>query len=179
MRIKKQNIKCRGIKALLRERGFTFVEIIVVILVISVMTGAVGISVQNINSSVRLSNAASKALSDIKALQEIAMNEREDVMVVVNPAADSYSLFVDGQLRETVNFNEGDYIGVNISSSSFSGPLTFTTTGQPEDNDVSYDNEKIFMNLNSGYAIIKVYGTSGLVTVDIADWSGGCGGGGC
>lgn len=161
------------------RKGFTFVEIIIVILIISVITGAVGISVQNVNSTVRLSNAASRALADIKELQEIAINERKNVSVVVNPGNDSYYLYVDGSLYRQVTFNEGDYVGVNITSSNFSGPLTFDTTGQPSDNYSTYDGERIFMNLNNGYAEIQVFGTSGLVTVDIADWTGGCGGWGC
>jgi len=179
MKIKRQKITQQKRIKLFSERGFTFVEIITVILVISVMTGAVGISVQNVNSSIRLTNAAAKALSDIKDLQEIAINERGNVSIVVNPGADTYYLYVNGTLIEQVNFNEGDYTGVDITSSGFSGPLSFDSTGQPKDNNTAYDNERIFISLNGGKSEILVFGTSGLVTLEMADWTGGCGFGGC
>lgn len=168
------------IKTLRKNKGFTIMELIMVMVVIGILTGTVGISVDNVNSSVRLSNAVSRALSDIKELKEIAMNEGRTVNITVDSANDTYTLTIDG-LSETVHFNEDDYSGIDITSSEFGGALSFDVTGMPTDGGSSYGGERIIMNVNSGYALIKVYGRSGLVVVEMTDWPQGCAGcgGGC
>ena len=162
-----------------KDKGFTIIEIIVVMVIIGVMTGAVGISVKDVNSKVRLTNAAARALSDIKRLKELAMNEGRDVSIAVNPSTDSYTLTVDGA-SETVVFNDGDYAGVDITSTDFSGPLKFDITGTPQDNGSDFDSERIIMYLNGNAFEIQVWGRTGLVTIDMADIQNSCGcGGGC
>ncbi len=174
-----RNIQNINLKALLRDNGFTFMEVVTVILVIGVLTGAVGISIENVNSKVRLSNATARALADIKELKEKALNEGKSVSITVNPGANSYTLNVD-TTTETVYFNQGDYRGVTISSTSFSGPLVFDMTGQPTDNGGDFAGERIFMNINDGDAEIQVWGRSGLVTVNMYGMQEGCGcSGGC
>ncbi|MFO7889278.1 MAG: type II secretion system protein [bacterium] len=170
-----KKIQNRINKVLVLNKGFTLIEIIAVMLIVGVMSGIIGISVGDINSSVRLTNAASRTLSDIKELKEIAMNEGGNVSITVNPGADSYTLTVDG-VSETVNFNQGDYKGVTISSTDFSGALSFDNTGWPTDNNSNWGEAKVFMNINNGEAQVIVYGNSGMVAAELAEW-GGCGGG--
>lgn len=157
-------------------RGYTIAELVVVIVIIGIFSGAVTISVGDINSKVRLSNAATRALADIQRLQEIAMTEHRNVSLTINSGSNSYTITVDG-VTEVVEFDQGEYVGVTISSSDLGGgTLTFSSTGQPLIGGSGFSNVRTLMMLNTDEAELIVYGLSGLITLDEISSMGGCGG---
>ena len=64
-----------------QREGFTIVELVVVIMVISVFAGVVGVSVNQANENTRLSNAATRALADVRYAQELALANRRETDV--------------------------------------------------------------------------------------------------
>jgi prepilin-type N-terminal cleavage/methylation domain-containing protein len=176
---------CKIKKRLRGESGFTILELITVIVVIGIVTGVVSVSVESVNEDTRLSNAASRALSDVRHAQEMAMTHRRPVDVIVNAGNNSYSIRwgdtgvplinpLDNE-NMTVAFGSGDSKGVAMTS-GLSSTLTFSATGTPSiagasswssgssGTSLMYLNNRIF---------VTVY-PSGLTTIEKTVGGGGC-----
>jgi prepilin-type N-terminal cleavage/methylation domain-containing protein len=142
-----------------REReGFTLVELILTVAVAGVLLGSATILVKNTISKARLSNAASRALSDIRYAQQVAMTQGREVDVFVYPSSNRYEIkyrsdgtYVTSAFGENliVQMNQGDYEGVPITSSALGGQLSFTTTGEPLIKGNRFEGEKSVMSLDS------------------------------
>jgi prepilin-type N-terminal cleavage/methylation domain-containing protein len=75
-----------------RSRGFTLIELIVVIVAVGIAGAGVGILFRTVDRNSRIAMAASNALSDLRYAQETAMTERRDVSFIVNSGTNSYSV---------------------------------------------------------------------------------------
>ena len=159
------------------DSGFSLVEFIVIFSALALLTGTIAVSVQDTTASVRLSNAATQAMSDLRSLQEIAMNEYKNVSFTVDPGADSYTMTVDGDAT-VVYFNQGEYTDIGITSSSLGGTLSFSKTGQPMIGGTAFTNQVTVLSFNESVDVF-VYGDSGWISVESEDWGGGGCGGGC
>ena len=165
-----------------KRDGYTLIELIVVIVIVSVLTGVIGVSVDGMNKNTRLHNAANMALADIRFAHELAMTHRSEVDIVVTPAADQYEvkwgttgIYVPSPLdggNLIVNFNQGEYSDVSITASSLSGPLSFNAIGEPLINGATFATETSVMLLNSKMHIV-VY-PSGYVCIKETEGGGGC-----
>ena len=87
-----------------KQSGFTIVELIIVIALLSIMA-AVGIpNYLNWLPDIRLKSAARNLKSDMMLAQQRAIRENASVAVVFTPGAKSYRIFVDnGAGGGTVN----------------------------------------------------------------------------
>ena len=168
-----------------QRRGFTLVELIVVIVVVSILAGAVGVSVDEVNSNTRLSNAATRALADVRYAQELAMTHRREVDVYVTAASDRYEVkwhdtgaYVTSSISEDdldVYFHQGEYNDVDITSSGLGGRLSFTALGGPLINGSSFSTEKSVMFLNSKIHVV-IYPSGYSCIEQTVGGGGGCSG---
>jgi len=164
------------------KKGFTLVELIVVMVIVAAFTGAIGISVDSVNRNTRLSNAATRALADVRYAQEMAMTYGREVDVFVTVGSNKYEVkwhdtgaYVPSSLDGSdliVTFNQGDYSGVTITSSGFAGRLSFTSKGEPWINGSSFGLEKSVMFLNSEIHLV-IY-PSGYSVLEKTVGGGGC-----
>lgn len=167
------------------NNGFTIVELVVVMVIISVFAGVVGVSVDEVNQDTRLSNAATRALADVRYAHELAMAHRREVDVYVTPASDKYEVkwhdtgayVTSGVTSDNliVQFSQGDYHDVSISSSGLGGRLSFSATGEPLINGSSFYSEKSVMFLNSRIHIV-IYPSGYAVIEQTVGGGGACGG---
>lgn len=162
--------------------GFTFIELIVVLSVIGIIVSTVGVSINQINSDTRLSNAASRALADVRYAQEMAMTHRREVDVFVTTSSDKYEVKwhdtgsyvsspVDGN-DLIVNFNQDEYKDVAITSSGLGGRLSFTSIGEPLINGSSFSSPTSVVHLNSKIYVF-IY-SSGYSCLEQSAEGGGC-----
>lgn len=164
------------------RRGFTLVELIIVITAVAVLTGIIGVSVDEVIRDTRLSNAATRALADVRYAQELAMAHRREVDVYVNTGADLYELkwhdtgtYVSSPIDDEdmiVRFNQGEYVDVGIALSGLGGRLSFTSDGEPLINGSPFENEVSVMFLNSEVHVV-IY-PSGYSCLEEAVGGGGC-----
>lgn len=165
------------------ESGFTLIELVVTIMVVSIITGVVSVSVDSVNEDTRISNAVTRALSDLRYAQEMAMTHRRQVNVAISPSGNHYaatwgdtgaslpSPMGGGAL--SVTFGSGQYHGVSITS-GISGTLSFTSTGEPLVNGSRIpDTKGRSAMLFNNRAYISVY-RSGLTTIEKTVGGGGC-----
>ena len=171
-----------------RNKGFTIVELIVVIAIVGILSGVVGVVVNDVNSETRLSNAATRALADVRYAQEMAMAHHREVDLFVTSASDKYETKwndtggylpsgVDGS-DAIVMFNHGDYHDVNITSSGLGGRLSFSATGEPLINGSPFSEETSVMLLNNKIHVV-IYPSGYSSLEEVVGSGGGCGGGGC
>ena len=172
------------IKSLRSKKGFTIIELIIVITAIAVITGVVGVSVQTTNETTILFNAANKALADLRFAQEVAMTTRREVNFVVDATNNKYELvFADDgsyvkdrvyQGRDMiVQLGTGDYSGVDIVSSETAGQLSFTAWGEPNLSGSTFSSERSVAFFNSTIHLIIV--ETGFSYLGEAVGGGGCG----
>ncbi|MCK5145890.1 prepilin-type N-terminal cleavage/methylation domain-containing protein [bacterium] len=174
---KKRIFKWKG------ESGFTLLELITVMVIVGIVTGVVSVSVDSVNEDMRLSNAANRALADIRHAQEMAMTHRRQVDVYVVAGQNQYyakwndtNAYLDSPTENghlDVHLNTGEYHGVTMSS-GLSGILSFTATGEPLLNGsrIGDTNGRSVMFLNN--RIYVTFYRSGLTTIEKTVGGGGC-----
>ena len=170
---------------LFKREGFSLVELVVVIAVVAILTGAVAVSVDELNGNTRLSNAATRALADIRYASELAMTHRREVDVYVTAGQDRYEIkwhdtgaYVpspQGGGDLSVTFGSGDYSGITMSTSGLGGPLSFDSIGAPLISGGAFGNPTSVMLLNSKVHVV-VYPSGFVCMEQIVGSGGGCGG---
>ena len=165
------------------SHGFTLLELIIVIAITGILLVTLGISIGDTSDNTRISTATHRGLADIRYAQEMAMTYQREVDVFVMLGADKYEVkwhdtgsYVPSSLDDDdliVNFNQGIYNGVSITSSEVGGRLSFNSTGAAFLNGSSFGSEIRAMVLNEK-AEIFVY-PSGYVSFHQIGSGGGCG----
>lgn len=132
-------------------RGWTLVELVIVIAVAGVLAFTV-IPVVRYQSSIRESMAAQQLIEHVRYLQLTAMTSHRRTWIVLDPASESYSAFIESltipgrasrvslpdpltQSPLTVQFGSWPFNGVEISQVSLNGTteLEFDSRGSPYD----------------------------------------------
>ena len=178
------HISLFGLGFFRQREGFTIVELVVVIMVISVFAGVVGVSVDQVNENTRLSNAATRALADVRYAQELALANRREVDVYVTSGADKYEVkwhdtggYVVSPVNDEnliVQFNQGDYHDVSITSSGLGGRLSFSATGEPLINGSPFSSPVSVMLLNSRIHVV-IYSSGFSALEEVVGGSTSCG----
>jgi len=167
-----------------RSRGFTLVEIVVVICVIVAFSGVVSISFGSFDQNSRLNVAAGKALADLRYAQEIALTERREVNFYVSTntyyanyqGGGNVNSPTDPSKSLSVSLNAGEFKGIVVSSSGIAGKrLSFDSDGVPLLNGVVLGGQVSIMNLNGKQNVVLF--PSGYSVINPVN--GACGGCGC
>ncbi len=148
------------------KRGFTLIELIVVITAVAMLTGVVGLNMQHTNETTTLFNAANKALADLRYAEEMAMTTHRRVNFIVNVGANRYEARYDdtGECLKSslsgedliVQLGTGQYSGVTITSSSTNNALSFTAWGEPNLNGSTFSDERSVARFNTVIHLIIV-----------------------
>ena len=163
------------------RRGFTLFELIIVVVIRAVFAGTDGVVVDDVNDNTRLSNAAARALADVRYAAEMAMTYRRVVHFTVFPGSNKYEArwpsgsFLASSLDGSnlvVQFGDGEYTDVTITSSGLGGRLSFSNIGEPFINDSRFGGATSVMCFNSELHVV-VY-PSGHVCLERIEGGGGC-----
>ena len=118
------------------QKGISFVEIIIVLAVIGILSYVAVVEVTNSTSSLKEKSLAQKIISDVRYAQEMALNHRKGVRFIVEPTNNRYSIkwddntYLKTPVREqdfVFDFEASEFNGINLTSTNFSaGLLTFS-----------------------------------------------------
>jgi prepilin-type N-terminal cleavage/methylation domain-containing protein len=163
------------------RRGFTLFELIIVLVIIAIFAGTIGVVVDDVNDNTRISNAAARALADVRYAAEMAMTYRRVVHFTVLEGSNKYEAkwhsgsflasSLDGS-NMVVQFGDGEYKDVTITSTGLSGRLSFSSIGEPFISDARFGTATSVMCLNSEVHVV-VY-PSGHVALQRVEGGTGC-----
>jgi prepilin-type N-terminal cleavage/methylation domain-containing protein len=181
----KKPLNTAGLSASKRNRGFSLVELVVIITVIAILSGVVSLSIGNIDRDSRVTLAAGRALSSLRYAQEMAMTTRQAVNFTVSGNTYSATYRVSGlpvpsptdkTQPLTVTLNTGDASGVVISS-GLNGTISFDIDGKPwaTDGITELASQTSIMNLNAKQNLV-LFNSGYSVINPVSGACGGCGG---
>lgn len=108
-----------------RGKGFTSLELIIVILVLSVLSASIIIK-NPFSISDYSSIAASQLIADIQYVQMRAMGTRSPQNIALRINASDYGIYSVAGVQKKLPGN------VTVTNTSFTSPLTFNSIGEPE-----------------------------------------------
>lgn len=108
-----------------KTRGFTSIELIIVILVLSVLSASIIIK-NPFAISDYSSIAADQLIADIQYVQMRAMGLRSSQTIALRINASDYGIYSVTGVQKKL---PGD---IRVTSTSFTGPLTFNSIGEPD-----------------------------------------------
>jgi prepilin-type N-terminal cleavage/methylation domain-containing protein len=181
----KKPLNAARLRTLKRNRGFSLVELVVIIVIIGVLTGVVSLSIGNIDRDSRVTIAAGRALSDLRYAQELAMTTRQAVNFTVSGNTYSATYRVSGFPVPSptdrtqplmVILNDGEARGVVITS-GLNGTISFDIDGKPwaSDGITELSDQTSIMNLNTKQNLV-LFNSGYSVLNPVSGACGGCGG---
>ncbi len=137
------------------EKGFTSIELIVVILVLSLLTASIIIR-NPFTTSDYSSIAASQLIADIQYVQMRAMGIRSAQAISLRINASDYGIYSAAGVQKKLPGN------ITVTNTSFAGPLTFNSIGEP-DRDGTID---LSGGKTAGGQTIRVYASTGTAEIE-------------
>ncbi len=148
-------------------RGFTLVELIIVLTTVSIIAALVGIRFENLPQT-RAYFAVRKMRSDARYAQLLALNTQKRTRIVFDAGTDQYQLEMESSPGVWINaadpatkgnyqvaLNSGDFAGADITQTVFNSTSTviFDAFGSPFDGLGNTLNEPAFAELNAKYRL--------------------------
>ncbi len=165
----KSGIRKRLSEQFKQEKGFTLLELIVTITLIGILSYMALSEFSNSTTILKEKTLAKRIVADARYAQEMALSHRQLVKFYVEQSQNRYSLkWADNSYLQTpmaeqdfiVDLDEGDFVGIEISSTGFSaGLLSFTADGQPLNNGSPLSVETALITLDGEITIKIVPGT--------------------
>lgn len=140
------------------SRGFTSIELIVVIIVLGVLAGSIMIknpfSIRDYSSI-----AASQLIADIQYVQMRAMGTRRAQAIALRINASDYGIYSVAGVQKKLPGN------IKVTNTSFTGPLTFNSIGEPDRNGTI----DLSGGRTAGGQTISVYAFTGKAEIEYAE----------
>jgi prepilin-type N-terminal cleavage/methylation domain-containing protein len=125
------------------SNGFTFIELIMVIVILGILSVAAFTRIVNNLEPIKVRAAIEQITSDIEQTKALSMAQHDTITIAFNITNDSYSIYngptgnqtimtdYPGSNNGVISFDQTEYSGVDISSASFgnSASLSFDAWG--------------------------------------------------
>jgi len=139
-----------------RERGFTSIELVIVIVVLSLLSASIIIknpfTIKDYSSI-----AADQLIADIQYVQMRAMGMRVSQSIKLRVDAGDYGIYTVAGARKTLPGN------VKVTGTSgFAGPITFNSIGEPN----YYGTIDLSGGKTAGGQTIRVYASTGKTVIE-------------
>ncbi|MCU0651876.1 MAG: prepilin-type N-terminal cleavage/methylation domain-containing protein [Candidatus Omnitrophica bacterium] len=161
------------------KRGFSLIEVIMVILIAGILAIFLASDLSSSLSTAKLSAAQFKVKSDIIYAQNLAVTQQVNHGVIFDPSLETYSVYsqttgniVNNPLTGaafTVNFNtDSDLRGVDIVSANFGAPsinrVEFDSFGTPSNGAVALPADgTVDLGYSGLSAVVRVTKNTGMV----------------
>ena len=120
-----------NIKTLKQKKGFTFIELIMVLIIVGILGSMVFTRILNNLNPIKVRAAIEQITSDIEQTKALSMAQHDTITIAFNITNDSYSIYngptgnqtimtaYPGSNNGVISFDQTEYSGVDISSASF------------------------------------------------------------
>jgi prepilin-type N-terminal cleavage/methylation domain-containing protein len=120
-----------NIKTLKQKKGFTFIELIMVLIIVGILGSMVFTRILNNLNPIKVRAAIEQITSDIEQTKALSMAQHDTITIAFNITNDSYSIYngptgnqtimtdYPGSNNGIISFDQTEYSGVDISSASF------------------------------------------------------------
>lgn len=160
------------------ERGFTVIELILVIVVMAVLAAVIGLNLSSLDA-IKASGAARRLASDIRFAQQMSVTQQNIHGVAFNvPVVQQYTVYEQNDPNNParnpqggndfiVSFVTGEFEGVTIATSFPGGRVGFNSRGEPLDgagSPVAPPNNTVTLTYQSTAATVTVTPLTGKLT---------------
>jgi len=112
-----------------RPRGFTLIELIIVIVLLGLLALVASTRVQDTSLNVRISAAINQITSDLEQVKTLALAHHKNMSLTFNVSTEAYSIHKNGTLMTDypgsnsgiIDLSQGTFTGVNITSTNING----------------------------------------------------------
>lgn len=159
-----------GLTTNARPRGFTLIEIIIVIVIISIASAMVVPMMSSANGT-QLRSAANKLAADLEYAKSMAISRGQSYTVIFDESAENYKIKDSSDTIIEHPIRKGDYIEqfggtsglskVNISVANFNSTssVTFSSIGSPDNGGtvtLAADNDEMIINVEAVTGYISI-----------------------
>jgi prepilin-type N-terminal cleavage/methylation domain-containing protein len=152
------------------ERGWTLIELVLVILLLVILAAATTVSVQSYGT-IKLNNAARKLASDIGFAQQMSISKQNRHGVIFTTTAPySYTVFENDNTVDparnpvgggdfTVDYSTGEFQGITISTALPGAIVKFDSLGAPLRNNgaaLSAPNNTVILSLSGATPVTLI-----------------------
>lgn len=157
------------------ERGFTLVELIIVLTIASILAAVFVARFDTAHESLQFDGMIRKIAADVRYAREMALTGGQGTRVYIEQGNNRYSLrWADGVYMTNpmgggnfvVDLGHGDFGSVQITSTAFSnGRLDFTRAGLPRNAGAQFSGKLNLITLNNQKRI-TITANTGLVSIE-------------
>jgi prepilin-type N-terminal cleavage/methylation domain-containing protein len=149
---------------MMKNSGYTLIEVVVVIVIGGIMAATVGIAARKADKDSKAGRALHQILSDVRYSQELATAQNLAVNFYVNTGNQSYSaryVVAGTYLKSALNrrdmlvyMDTGPFKGVRITYTAVGSALTFTRTGDPQVGGTAIASNLTVATVNGGKSVV-------------------------
>ena len=120
-----KKIKYSNSRLLLNQKGFSLIELIIILVIIGIMIAASSSRLKDITTNARVGASINQITGDIDQAKTISMSLRSQIQIIFNQNNDTYAIYKDGILYNDFPGSENGI--VNLLGDDNNGDVDITS----------------------------------------------------
>ena len=132
-----KKIKYSNSRLLLNQKGFSLIELIIILVIIGIMIAASSSRLKDITTNARVGASINQITGDIDQAKTISMSLRSQIQIIFNQNNDTYAIYKDGILYNDFPGSENGI--VNLLGDDNNGDVDITSVNLNGSNTLTFD----------------------------------------